>query len=187
MVTNQLYTEVESPFPARILLSKRKASPEVNLLLKRTNTLTSSVSRVGEISSGNISKASIISSQLATDSFIASQCQVLSEIQPQQYQPCSTSKQRVSNSASAEKELAKAPINHLIRMEGTIDMNNIMAREKAVVSGVHQRSPSSLFCPHPIFSPGELVLIIIVKEGGRGWGEREKERNLAVIWVNVRC
>lgn len=167
MVINQLVTELKSPFPARILLSKRKALPEVNLLLNRTSTLSSSVSRVGEILSGSISKASIISSQLATDSFIVSQCQVSSKIQPQRYQPCSVqpTNLRVSNSALVEKELAKAPINRLIHMEGTID---IMAREKTMINGDPQRSPSSLFCPCPVFSPGELVLIISGDRNERG-------------------
>ena len=141
------------PFPVRILLSKQKASPELKLLLSKSNTLTSSLSRVGEISSESISKASIISSQLAPDSFIVSQCQVSSEIQLQRYQPCSL-KQMNLYSASAEKGLAKAPINRLIRAEGTINIKDIMAKEKVVVC---QRSPSNLFYPRPVFSPGELL------------------------------
>lgn len=141
----------------KILLSKQTASSEVNLLPNKGYSLSSSI---GEISSGSIHRTSNISSQLATDSSKVSKCQVSSEIQPQLHQPCSLRTVKRTNfyvnpSVSAEKGLTKAPLNRLIHAEGTVDIRTAVAKEKA---GVHQRSPSSLFCPRPVFSPGELYL-----------------------------
>lgn len=138
-----------------ILLSKQNTSSEVNLLQTRGSTVIRSISRVGEISSKSTSPSINISSQLSTDSFIDSTCQVVSSNQPQQLWPVRTQQTSYVNcSASAEKELKTVPFNHPIHLE---DVTVIVAKEKA--RSLH-RTASRFFIPRHEFSPGEFSLFL---------------------------